>query len=491
MSSKVMPRRTVLIGGGRMLALPLLDAMIPARALSAVATPKRFFSFFQPTGTYDGSKLTGNLNEFWRPPGGLMTKAPIAMTPLAAHLEDILSITNLNNGGVTNANYADNGPYGHSRRASCFLTCSPVNKVDNYQTISISDSLDQVILQDMKSKNLVPAAMQSLFSCLINPQATSASESNTEYGNCISYAGNKALRPIYDPKTLLNKFFIGVPDAGAPTGSGTAASDEAKKTYNKSYLDFMSGGIQKLKSSVGTSDGRILDEWLDSIRALEVTADTLAQQNQSGGLSCQKPNNSPAGQACAANEQGMVGQFFLDYADFAIRASVLAMKCDLVRTGGLMFAPEPRGSNFSQILKGSLLEPGAEQVINANSHLGITHHQNNVNRIKALLSIQRMEMRIVNRMVELLKATQDVTGNMLDNTLLMYGGGFGDGDRHSENPPRILIGGKALGVKTGRWLEGKNNEVADVYVGILQAMGVNATQFGRKGGQSKRVFNLG
>ncbi len=490
---KPLARRTFIQGMGLTMGLPLLEAMIPARAMSAVTAPKRFFAFYIPNGSYLGNKFTGRNQGLWVPAGTTFNGAsiPLALKPLSAYASDMVITSNVSssvlNGRRNRADYPDGKvPERHGANSASFLACSPA-KLDAAGTfldaMMYTDSIDQLILKDLASKgtytgkSLVINATTKKKTFVKNPALNGGA-----FGQTITIANGRPQAPIYDCPSILSTFFSGA-------GPGPSLP-ELRAMYSRSLLDYMSDSIARLKSKLGTSDVRLMDQYLTEYRDLEKK---FVEINKPDAGTCAPPTGSDTSLVGTGQE---AGPHFTNLVDWGLKAAHFGMKCDRVRVGGLMFGNDPSNTYFKKVIPPSLIYDGAVFQNGAgeyyDDHLDTAHHDNNDEKIKRLITVHHMECTAVAKFVEYLKTTTDVDGSpMLDNTVVMVGSGFGDGLAHSDDDlVRAFIGGKNMGLGGGRHFDMRGAEMSKIFLGLIRKFGVAASSFGYGSGKSTEAFEF-
>ncbi len=482
--SQPLSRRRFLQGSQVCLLLPFLESFHSSIARGAAAKPARFFAFYQPAGSYSGSLLTGNPHGFWIPKDKNMANTPLGLMPLQSHMQDLCIVTGLENasGRESEANFPNyknypaptgadlNGgeyilPFGHGRGTTSFLTCGQArrNADRTFKTVEISnDSFDQVLVKNFKSQGTHNG--KSFVVSLDQNKGATTDVTSVDYTCNISYVDGKAFFPMRDPSAILDNFFVGA------TGGDAGTLALQRKLYSKSHLDYMKGEITSLKNKLSKSDQNMFSGYLDSVRQLEIDADSIGT-----GLNCSAPTNPPSG----SMDGKTLTSFYVNYANFAAKAAVLAMRCDRIRVGAMMFGNESTGINYKDVIT------GADRYLNADMdggrHLQCAHHNNDTERLKRLVSIHHFESKVFKLMLEELKNTQeaDGSGNMLDNTVLMMGGNLSDGNRHdNSNVVRILAGGKNHGMPSNRVITTNASLTGCVFMTIAQKFGINLPSFG-------------
>ncbi|MCA9709537.1 MAG: DUF1552 domain-containing protein, partial [Myxococcales bacterium] len=246
-------RRAFLGGAGVMVSLPLLEAMLPTRQAEAggSAGPKYLLAWYVPNGIH----MAG-----WTPPdtGPGFTLTPI-LQPLAALQSEILVIS-----GLDNAPSESEGPGDHASGTSGFLTCTHVTKSES--TITNGTSMDQVYAEHIGDQTVVPSLQLGIEGG--GNSGGCDSGYSCAYSRNISWVGNTPLSKLTSPSTAFELLFAGF-DPGA-----TAQELAQRKTNRLSVLDYTMDDAAALRAKLGTSDRVKLDEYLDSVRDLEIKVET-------------------------------------------------------------------------------------------------------------------------------------------------------------------------------------------------------------------------
>jgi Protein of unknown function (DUF1552) len=457
-------RRSFLVGsGGALISLPLLEAMFPGRALAAGAgDPKRFVCMYIPNGTY----IAPNNGANWFPgtEGPLNASAlPITWQPFSTNVADFSIFKNINNRA------ASQGHVGamHSRGISCFLTCSYAS--DNTAICTIAaDSFDQIAAQKLTVNNGKPLLM-----CggAIGDQV--ADGTKFHYGEFLSYRGGKEAAPYKNPVSLFTDMFAAFvsPGGGSPALGGSART----LAKNKSVLDNAVSDIAALQARLGSSDRQKLDDYLTSLRSLEaqMSASTVAPTS---GAAC---GQMAAPAATLDNED-----FYGDRLDFAERLqafndmTVLAFKCDLVRSVAITFDTEAAARKFKNKVPANLVYQGVDMG-DQGSHLGMSHYAGDSTKPARCVTRDRFYLSYFFSLMDQLKLAKDPSGApILDNTIILSGHGIIDGNHSSPRTglPLVLGGGKNLGTHPGMSYQG-GGDMSDLLFTIGAKLGLGLTSF--------------
>jgi hypothetical protein len=466
------------------MALPLLDAMLPARANAADAAAQRFFTLYFPDGTYPGTQITGRTMGLWYPPnaGALAGQAlPPALSPLANNLQDFTVIGNVNNSGRDNSSGGD-----HSRGLSTFLTCCPQGSTSSVVT---TPSLDQVIADELaktrtfKQHSIVLAG---------TGRSKAGDSSHIDYTNHVSYRSNKTVPQERNPKRLFDAFFLGMTPTGTPSPTGPTADQLfLKDKYDRSVLDFVKGDAARLNARLGVDDQRRVTEYLEQVRDVEKRAqefEATLTQTTPPVATC----SAPAGAFDDYNSEYLNMEIDAQYVtrvNLMLDIVVAAFRCDMTRVGTLLLAPETSDTNYGNAISSSVSYQGVS--VAGSSHLDAAHHEEQLTRIHRLISIHHFHLSFFKALLDRLKAVQEPNGTMLDNTLVLYGCGLLDGFHNQFNGPiPLLLGGHSGGVAGGRYVNANRARLANIYMAIAQRMGVPLSSFGSDSGLSNGTFAL-
>ena len=452
MTDKGLSRRTMLRGFGAALALPLLEAMPPARVSGNGAT--RLIFCYVPNGII--------MND-WTPAatGPLAADFKRIMKPLEPMRQKLTVISGLTH---NTGRALGDGPGDHARAASTYLTGVHPRKTAS-AAISLGISADQVAAQAIGGQTRLASLELTL-------------ESGRQAGNCDSgyscaYSNNISWRsattpnpPEYNPRVIFERMF------GAADPSETPALRARRERYNRSILDFVLEDAGSLKSTLGATDRRKLDEYLTAVREVE-TRIAAAEK-----LSADAPDlvalapgfEKPAG----------VPVDYADYSKLMFDLMALALQTDQTRVMTLMMARE--GSN----------RPYREIGI-SDGHHGLTHHRNNAEWIEKITQINEYHVRQFAYFVRKLDSIQDGEATLLDRSMIVYGSGIADGNRHTHHElPIVVAGGGNRQIQGGRHLQyPKETPLTNLYLTLLESMNVPAAYaLGDSTGPLKHLVDL-
>lgn len=428
-------RRTFLRGTGVSLALPWLEAMSPravASALEADAAPVRMAVLFMPNGVPPKK---------WSPNGvGREFQLSPILEPLADFKNDIFIPTNLWHQG---SNTGD----GHYVKTAGLLTGTTINKTVGLDLNCNGVSLDQVAAQAIGHQTPLPSL--ELGTRPVDLGVDSNVGYTRVYGGHISWSG--PTRPVakeINPRLVYERLFR------------AAQPHDASATGDKPLLDLVLGDAKRLREKLGDHDRQKIDEYLESVRALEQRLDRAAsadRQNWKPRAAVEHPGTLPS--AIPESHQEHV-QLMLDMI-------VLAFRADVTRVSTFMFGNSVSGTDFSFL----------EGVKGGHHHL--SHHQNEESNLRQYELIARWH---VSQLVYLLTKLRDIREgerSLLESTMVLFGSDLHDGNSHNPHNLPIVLAGQAGGrIQTGQSREyDKDTPLSNLYVSMLTAMGVPTERF--------------
>jgi hypothetical protein len=431
----VLSRRTVLRGFGAALALPWLEAMVPLRSL-APAT-RRVAFLFVPNGVHIPD---------WSPTDeGKQYKLPYLLEPLAEQRESLLVLSGLTQ---DKARANGDGPGDHARSSAAFLTGAQPKKTAG-DDIHVGVSVDQVAAQKIGAAT----RFRSLeLGC----------EAGRQSGQCDSgyacvYSSNISWKTARTPNTKeVNPRLVF--DRLFGFDGFESAEDRAQRARRrKSLLDLVGGDAKRLGRELGASDRHKLDEYLSGVRELERRIDhALKEKPVSADI--ERPIGIP-------DDYGAHIRLMSDLL-------VLAFQSDLTRIATFMYANE--GSNRTY---GFLGVP--------EGHHTLSHHGGDHAKEQQVRKINRFHTEQLAYFLKRLQDTREGDANLLDNSLIVYGSGIGDGNRHNHDELPFLLAGSGGGfVKSGRHLRlPRDTPANNLYLSLLDYMQVPTATLGDSSGR--------
>ncbi len=435
-TGKSLPRRTFLRGLGATIALPFLDAMTPAFASPAKA-PRRLAFLYVPNGI--------DMANWNIPQEGVFGEFPRVMKPLEAFRHEMLQLGNLTH---NSGRALLDGAGDHGRCSGSYLTGIQVRK--STTDIKASISCDQIIANKI--------GHETRFASLELGMDDSRQAGDCDSGYSCAYTNNLAwksetqpLPPILDPRVLFERLF----------GTGTALTPEARERqarYRRSILDFVVGDTQTMQSSLGPTDRRKLDEYLSSIREVERQLVKAEQDSIAIDPGMAKPYGVPP-----------------DFAEhFRLMSDMItiAFRADMTRVLTFMMTREGTSRAYREI--------GI-----SDGHHPCTHHMGKPDLMAKVTLINEYHTQQLAAWLHKLKNTPDGDSNLLDNSMIVYGAGLSDGNRHlHEDLPTLLIGRGGGVLRPGRRIiYRRETPMANFHLTLMDYMGVHVEQFGDASGR--------
>ena len=425
-----LPRRTFLHGMGAALALPLLDAMVPALSAMAetAASPVRRLGFvYIPMGMNAAA---------WTPRAeGQITELSPSLGPLAPFLDQVTVVTNLE---LRNAYTTGN----HASANCAFLSCAKAKRTEG-RDYQLGTTVDQLAAQRIGKATAIPSL--ELGTDLIAQVGNCDNGYACAYQNNLSWSSPTTPLPTEaDPRVVFERLFG---DGGNP---GTRRAELRK---SGSILDWMTSDMARLRRELGSSDKSRLNEYLDSVREVERRIQKAEQQSQGNTLpDLERPATVPA--------------VWEDHVKLMFDLQVLALQADVTRVITFQLARETSTRTYPQI---GVPEP----------HHPVSHHTNDPEKLAKLAKINAHHVSLFAYLVDKLRATPDGDGSLLDHSIYMLGSGMGNPDIHNHtNLPIVLAGGRSAGIKGARHIKYEEaTPLANLHLTLLDKVGVHLDDF--------------
>lgn len=435
---KKLSRRTILRGLGTAVALPWLNAMQPAGRLlaapAATASPTRLGFVYVPNGIV--------MEQFTPTTVGADFEFTSTLQPLAPFRDRTLVISGLMD---HNANALGDGGGDHARAGASFLTGAHPKKTGGFD-INVGISVDQVAAQAVGQQTRLP----SLEVGLDDNRTTGHCDSgySCAYTNSISWrAANVPNPPEANPRAVFERLF------GARTIPADPAAAARQRRYRQSILDSTLEEARSLAGAVGPDDRRKLDEYLSSIREVERQIQH-AEASQSGF------------QPTLARPSGIPAEF-RQHAGLLFDLLALAFQSDQTRIMTCMIGREGSVRTYPEI---GVPDP----------HHPLSHHRNRAEALAQLALINRYHMELFAGFITKLRNTPDGDGTLLDHSMILYGCGISDSNRHlHENLPVVVVGGGNNQLPGNRHIQlEKDTPISNLYLAMLQRMNAPTEKLG-------------
>jgi Protein of unknown function (DUF1552) len=430
-TQKSLPRRTILRGAGTALALPLLDAMVPAlkaERLTAAAPVRRLGFVMYPLGVDQ---------DRWRPKGeGSDFEFSEALAPLAPHKKKFVVISGLSSDPDRSK------PGFHDRALASFMTGVEPTKGKIHVGISIDQLAAQTLGKETQFASLELAAEKTTVgSAHVGPLFKSATV---------------PLPLEYNPRRVFEQLF----GEGGRIDPDAAA---ARQAADRSSLDTVRERIAQLKTQLTPADRRKLDEYVESIRDIE--------------RRIQVATRKPLKDLPGATRPSGVPDAWVENVKLMFDLQTLAVQADLTRVWTFLYAREASSMNF----------PHLDIVM---GHHEISHHNFEKEKLDALAKINVDQSRLFAYFLSKLDSLKEGNSTLLDHSLILYGSNLSVPTSHSQRDlPIILAGGAAGRIAGGRYIKfsGDTTPLTNLYLTMLDKVGVPTEKFGDSTGKLNRL----
>ncbi len=441
-TKKALPRRTFLRGIGATLALPLLDAMIPAAtaATKTVATPVRRLGYvFMPMGC-DQPR--------WTPPGtdGLLRE----LSPILSSLEPVKQhVTAFSNLELRNAY-----PGSHATSNAAFLSAAKAKHTES-SDYYLGTTADQLAAQQIGRESQLPSLELSMDMMQTTGQCDNGYA--CVYQNNLSWSSPTTPLPSEaHPRIVFERLF---------GEGGNLAERRAALRKRASLLDWITEDMASLRRELGPADRQKVSEYLDTVREVE----RRIQRAEANAVGNPLPDlDRPLGVPAA----------YADHAKLMFDLQVLAMQGDVTRICTFQLARETSNRTYPEI---GVPDP----------HHPLSHHGNDPEKVARMAKINAFHVSLFSYYLQRLKETPDGAGSLLDHSLILYGSGIGNPNIHDHtNLPVLVAGGSALGMKGGRHIRyDQPVPLANLHLTLLDKAGVKIDSFADSNGRIEELFS--
>ena len=438
-AKKHLPRRTFLRGAGAAVALPLLDAMIPAgTALAQTAAaprPRLGFIYFPHGAVMDQWTPTAPGRDF---------ELPQILAPLAPYKDQMTVVSNLRNKAAEG--------YGvHTVNPGTWLSCMYPGRAREGDPNG-GLTADQIVARHIGQGTPFPSLELGV------EVASNSGSCHADYGcgfkTTVSFRGSTQPLPMeHNPRKLFYRLF----------GEGdTAEEREAIMAQKGSLLDLVTASAASLHGRLGAVDRIRLDQYLGSVREIEKQVQQLAEQDSSNIVLPDAPAGVPAS--------------FEDHISLMFDLMALAYQAELTRVATFMMAAEQSMMTYNQIGISEAFHP-------------LSHHQNQPEKLARLAKLQAYHSEVFARFLQTLANTPDGDGSLLDHSILLYGSNMSDANRHNANPLPSAVFGRAYGrIRGGQHIvEPPDTPLANLMLTLLDRGGVPLEFFGNSTGDIAAV----
>jgi hypothetical protein len=422
---KAIQRRSFIKGAGAAIALPFLDAMVPALAATAGQRPFRIGYVYLPTG---------RIMDHWIPTAtGSDYELTPTLAPMAKHREEMLVLSGLD---VTAGNGSHSGP--------CASYMTGITPSKEFNTVGIS--VDQIIAKQLGQET----TLASMELGIDPPEWAGGAVDGLSgyYTSTISWRTESTPLPRQvNPRNVFERLF----------GDTDTLDPEAlrrRMESKSSVLDSVSDGVKRLMTTVGSGDQHKLQEYFDAVRDIERGIEVTEAKSENEGF-VDTDIMRPAG----------IPTLFEDHANLMFDMILLAYQTDMTRMISFMLGHEGSDRNY--------LELGAKD-----GHHSLTHHKGRQEAIELVKKIELHQSELLSKFIGKMKATEDGEGSLLDNTIIIAGGAHSDSNLHLHTDvPMLVFGGTQKNVKGGRHIRYDSDPVSNLHLAVMDMANVSSEEY--------------
>ena len=447
---KGLSRRTFLRGVGAAVGLPALESMTPLMAatgqgigVNAKGAPLRMAYMTIPNGV--------NV-EHWRPQGtGESYKLGKSMAPLEGFKKDFQVFTGF---AHQHATAGPDGAGDHARSTATFLTGQRAKKTAG-SDIRIGVSVDQVAAREAEKYTRLPSLELTCDGVRTSGHCDSGYSCAYQF-NLSWRSETQPMTPESSPRQAFERLF------GAGAGKDRAQGLAQRLSSQKSILDFISDDAKAMHKHLGRNDQQKLDQYLTGVREIE----RRVEKSESLGAVID-PGVPAPGEPRTYDE----------HIRLMMDMMVLAFQTDSTRISTFLLAHDGSNRSFKEIGVSS-------------GHHNLSHHKGNAENLEQIQKIDQFYITQLAYFLKRMKETEDVDGNsLLHNSMIVYGSGISDGNRHNHNDlPVIVAGGGGGAFNPGRHVDlGEEVPLSNLYVRMLNEFGVSTKSFGDSTGTLKKI----
>lgn len=430
LTKKALPRRTMLKGMGATLALPLLDSMVPAMSAQAPRAPRLGFVYASHGVIWDN----------WKPKTvGPNFDLPMNLQPLQNMNGKFSILSGLSH---LEADTKGDGSGDHTRASAAWLT--GVHAYDRTRPgveVKLAVTADQLAAQVIGKDSPIPSLELSV---------DSASQGSCDSGDCF-YVNTISWRTETTPAEAENHPRVVFERLFGDGGPAEARLARARR--KGSILDSIAAEAARLSGKLGSGDRSKLTEYMDSVREIETRIQAAEQQGSTDVAVPDRPVDIP--------------RDFVEHTHIMMDLQILAYQTEMTRITSMILARELSGRTYPHIGV-----PG--------SHHLISHHRDDAELMQQKTRIDTHHVELLAYFLEKMDATPDGDGSLLDNSLILYGSGMGNGNLHRHSDLPLLLAGKLNGTfRQGHHLQyDMDTPMANLLVTILDRAGVPIEKLG-------------
>jgi hypothetical protein len=451
-SKLFLPRRTFLRGVGATLALPLLDAMVPALTAQSrtAARPLRRLGFiYMPNGV---ARNFSGIN-YWTPLGeGASFEFSQILKPLEPFRDRMVVVSGL---AQHQADAHDDGANGdHTRGTSSWLTGVHPKRTEGAD-IRNGRSADQIAAAEIGKDTALPSLELAIDLNFLGGQCENSYA--CAYMNTLSWSTATTPLPTENnPRIVFERLF---------GDGGTSEQRLSRARENRSILDSVMADLNRLQNGLGPSDRTKVTDYVDSVREVERRIHRVEQRNASDLPDLNQPSGIP--------------ERFDEHVKLMYELQWLAYRADVTRVVTFMLGRELNFRTYPEI--------GITE-----GHHGLSHHQDNPNQLAKYARLGTYQAELFSWFLEKLKSTPEGDGTLLDHSLFLYGAGLSNPNLHAHyDLPLVLVGSAAGQLKGGRHIVYKQETpMTNLLLSMLDKVGVQAEKLGDSTGRLELLSGL-
>jgi len=446
-TKKHLHRRTFLKGTGVAIALPFLDAMVPAATAlaqtSAQGTP-RFVGLFVPHGAAPG---------YWVPEkeGALVGELPFNWKPLEPFREQTVIFSGLH----ARSAEAPPGVTGADHWVAAAFMCADKPKKTAGADVYNGTTIDQIIAKKIGAETLIPSMQMAVEDPGANSSNCGEGYSCT-YTNTISWSSPTTPLPMeLNPQVVFERMF----------GDGASAEQRAsRRKRDQSILDSLNSSIKRLRGEISASDRERLDSYAENVREIERRLQIAMKASTVAPEDFDVPVGAP--------------QSFDEHIKLQFDLLALAFQADITRVGSLLFARDLTNRTYP------------ESEAPTSSFHGVSHHGEAPRQIAELSKINQYHVKMVAHLADNLKKVKEGDGTLLDRTLILFGSNMGNSNQHVHyDVPHVLVGGANGKLKGGRHLAYPSKQVptGNLLLSVLDQFDIHLDKIGDSTGRLENM----
>lgn len=435
--SSIIDRRSFLKGVGVSLALPFMDSLASASASVSTKPPVRLAFMYMPHGVI--------MDQFWpKSQEAFLNSPPPIIQSLKPIMDQCLMMKGISGVPIAPFNGAP-----HALELSTWLT-GRLPEADSRDRINISISADQIMANYVGAQTLLPSLELATM-----PQTWKENQEGLHegyYNHCSYRSPTQPVPAETDPRNVLNRLF------GKRGKEGRASQTNP---LDRKMLDRVLGGARDLRRTLAKGDQLKLDEYLDSVRSLERRIAAIETRQQEAALEKNGVRSSKRHATDSAPIEVRIpeGDKRSDYMKVMCDLTILAFQTDTTRVSTYV-GSRPNGASYPEL--------GF-----SNQHHSQTHYGSDQEKIRKVVAINTFNVDQYAYMVKKMHALKEGDGTLLDNSIMMWGSGLENGNKHKRDNLPFVIAGKGGGsINTGRFLSDVKGNQGDLLTTLLSCAGI-------------------